>query len=93
MTKTFADELLAGSEDESLSRAELQQLLRRAALTLQEADPSAGVLDRLAMINEARARRGEKLLGIDAILDDWSIAQGEMPVTDLDEDTETQGNA
>lgn len=89
---SFADELLAASEDDSLSPAELRALLRRAAIRLQDHE-AANTLERLCNINNIRARQGLPLLGLDAILDNWSIAQGDKPFDDMDEETETKGSA
>ncbi len=94
MRQTFADELLAASEDESLTEDELRSWMRRAALRLEKVDdPSAGVLERLDAINTTRFHKGLPALGLEAIMDDWSIAQGDVPFDEIDEDTETKGSA
>ncbi len=90
--RTFVEELLAASEDQILSRSELQELLRSAASRLREQE-AADALERLCNINDVRARKGLPVVGLDAILEDWSIAQGDGPFNDLDEDTETKGSA
>lgn len=51
---SFADKLLAASEDESLSAVELRALLRRAALRLQKLAP-ASPAESLELINQAKA--------------------------------------
>lgn len=91
MTK-FANKLLAASADESLTRTELRELLRQAALRIRSYD-ALDALARLDAMNTLRAQRGEALLGLKDILDDWSISQGDLPWNDLDEDTETKGSA
>ncbi|MBX3583655.1 MAG: hypothetical protein KF810_17350 [Rhizobiaceae bacterium] len=90
--KKFADKLLAASEDEDISREELQELLRQASEKIRGND-AFEALERLDALNTLRAQRGEPLLGLESILDDWSISQGDLPWTDLDEDTETKGSA
>lgn len=87
---TFADKLLAASEDASLSPGELRAWMRRAAMRLQEAE-AAEALDRLHNLNEIRARNGEPLLGLEVILEDWFIGHGYAE--DLNEETETKGSA
>lgn len=89
---SFAEKLLAASEDESLSPAELRAWIRRAALRLRDHE-AASTLERLTTINDARAKQGLPMLDLDAILDDWAIGQGDKPIDDIGEDTETKGSA
>ena len=51
---SFADKLLAASEDETLSPAELRALLRQAALRLKKLAP-ASPAESLDLINRAKA--------------------------------------
>lgn len=92
MAKSFADRLFTASENESLSPAELRVWLRRAAIRLRDHE-AASTIERLCTINDIRAKQGLPLLGLDAILDDWAIGQGDKPIDDIDEDTETKGSA
>ena len=93
MSASFADKLLAASEDESLSRDELRAWMRRAAIRLRDHE-AANILELLCTINDIRAKQGLPLMGLDAILDDWSISQGDKPFDDFEEeDTETKRSA
>ncbi len=54
MVNSFADKLLAASNDENLSAGGLRALLRRAAQRLQK-DAPATPAESLDLINEAKA--------------------------------------
>lgn len=54
MIRTFAEKLLAASEDESLTPAELRAWLHLAALRLRKAEPATQAQS-LDLINEAKA--------------------------------------
>jgi hypothetical protein len=90
---SFADKLFAASEDERLPPAELRAWMRRAASRLRDHE-AANTLERLCTINDIRAKQGLPLLGLDAILDDWSLSQGDKPFDDFDDEhKETKGGA
>ena len=74
--------------DESLA-AELRALLRRAAERMSEAELDAEYLELIREMNEA----GQQPFDVNEIVKDWLIGRGFLPVADLDEDTETKGNA
>lgn len=86
---SFADKLLAASEDDSLSPAELRAWMRRAALLLSEAEIEAQYLDLIRDMNEA----AQEPLAVNDVLKDWLIAHGQIPLEPIDEDTETKGSA
>jgi hypothetical protein len=96
---TFTDELIAASDDlDSLSEYELAALLRRAALRLDLATRE----DHKVTIQPAIMSIVQKLsdgagitpgAAVNAILRDWLIGSGDMPVKLIDEDTETKGSA
>lgn len=89
---TFADKLLAASEDESLSPAELRALLRRAAIRLQKTELELDA-EYVGLINEMRAEHGAEPLDVNAVLRDWLICQGALRPDELEEDSETMGSA
>ena len=66
--------------------------MRQAAEKIRGND-AFEALERLDAMNTLRAQRGEPLLALESIFDDWSISQGDLPWNDLDEDTETKGSA
>ena len=85
---SLADQLLAASQDESLA-AELRALLRRAAERISVAELDAEYLELIREMNEA----GQQPFGVNEVVKDWLIGSGRLPIDDLDEDTETKGNA
>lgn len=85
---SLADELFAASEDESLA-ADLRALLRRAAERISEAELDGEYLELIREMNEA----GQEPFGVNDVVKDWLIGRGRLPTDDLDEDTETRGNA
>lgn len=96
--KSFSAKLLAASEAEGLSADELRAWMRRAALRLEDLSPTgraveieAELIDRLDSLAESSGI--EPGLSINAIIRDWLIGHGYLPVHDLDEDTETAGSA
>lgn len=85
---SLADELLAASEDESLA-AELRALLRHAAERISEAELDAEYLELIREMNET----GQQPFGVNVVVTDWLIGRGRLPIEDIDENTETKGNA
>lgn len=85
---SLADELLAACEDESLA-PELRALLRRAAERITEAELDADYLELIREMNEA----GQEPFGVNEVVKDWLIGRGRLSFEDIDEDTETKGNA
>ena len=93
--QTFANELeKAASQIADVSRADLQILLRRAALRLRnvpgltlDADVDAAVDFLAAEMNLPRAEV------LQTIIRDWLIGGGRLPVDTLDEGSETDGTA
>lgn len=85
---SLADELLAACEDENLA-AELRALLRRAAKRISEAELDAEYLELIREMNET----GQQPFGVNEVVEDWLIGCGRLPLKEIDEDTETKGNA
>jgi hypothetical protein len=85
---SLADELLAASEDESLA-AELRALLRHAAERISEAELDAEYLELIREMNET----GQQPFGVNVVVTDRLIGRGRLPIEDIDENTETKGNA
>jgi hypothetical protein len=85
---SLAEELFAAYEDKSLA-PELRALLRRAAERISEAELDADYLQLIREMNEA----GQQPFGINEVVKDWLIGRGRLPFEDIDEDTETKGNA
>lgn len=93
--RSYADDLESAAADiGNLSIPELQTLLRRAALRLRNAGGLAlddYVEDALAgVIRETGLSRNEVLR---MIVMDWLVSYGRLPVLDLDEGSETVGEA
>ncbi|RWO68989.1 MAG: hypothetical protein EOS17_16985 [Mesorhizobium sp.] len=93
---TFADELQQASDRiADVPRADLQNMLRRAALIIRNTggiDLDPGVQDTLSDI--AVDMRLAKSDLIKTIIGDWLIANAYLPVPRLfDEESETEGSA
>ena len=93
--RTFAIELeTAADQIADVSRADLQIMLRRAALRLRNMEGLAldaeadQAIDFLA--GELNLPRSEVLR---IIVRDWLISGGRLPVDTIDEDSETDGTA
>ena len=92
---TFANELeQAANQIGDISRADLQILLRRAALRLRNVeglDLDADVAESLDLVAaELKLSRSEI---IQTIICDWLISGGQLPVDPIDEESETDGAA
>lgn len=98
---TLADKLLqAADEIDDLSREDLQVLLRRAAAKVGNEpfdtatiglDPEiSAVFDAIVEANDGAFTREQ---AVSSVLRDWAIRQGHLRPDDLDEDSETHGNA
>lgn len=93
--RSYADELEAAATDiGNRSIPELRILLRRAALQLRNTNGLTlddVVEDALAkVLDETGLSRNEALR---MIVMDWLVSYGRLPVADLDEDSETMGEA
>jgi hypothetical protein len=91
MPISLADQLFVASNDDSLSEAELRAWMRRAAHRIEAADrPGSAVLvdaDVLSALDElADDSRTDRTFTVNAILRDWLIQQGHLPLDELDEE-------
>ena len=93
--RSFAQELgEAADMIADVSRADLQIMIRRAALRLRNSgevtfDPEIdAVIDALAA--ESEMQRSDV---IRTIIKDWMISAGRLPLHEIDEDGETDGSA
>ena len=94
-SRAFADELeKAAYHIADISRADLQILLRRAALRLRNTDGLALEADIAEAVEllaaELKLPRSEV---VQAILPDWLISGGRLRVDTLDEESETDETA
>lgn len=96
MTRRAFAEQLEGTADHiaDASRADLQVLLRRAALMLR----NVGGLELGPKTDEPLASLASemgvsKLDLINTIVGDWRVANAYLPVSTLDDDSETAGSA
>lgn len=95
----FAQQLLDASDSlDDLSRSDIQILLRRAALRVSNKTQPAGTTILLpevaAVIDEfAKATGLPRDEAVNMALTDWAIGMGIMSKEDLDEDSETEGEA
>jgi len=97
MLTTFADELLAASEDERLP-SDIQGLLRRAALRLKAKKHTQNLValdaDVQGLIDQmARTSGADRSTTVNALLSDWLMSHGHVMVELMDENTETKGSA
>lgn len=72
-----------------LSRDELQALLLHAAERLSETEMDAEYLALIREMNNA----GQEPFGVNEVVKDWLVGQGQIPVLPIDEETETKGSA
>ena len=93
--RSFAQELEeAADKIADVSRADLQIMIRRAALRLRNSgevtfDPEIdAAIDALAA--ESEMQRSDV---IRTIIKDWMISAGRLPLHEIDEDGETDGSA
>lgn len=98
---TLTDKLLQAADNiDDLSRTDLQILLRRAAEKVRNEtfdtatiglDPEiSAVFDAIVEASDGAFTREQ---AVSSILRDWAIRQGHLRPDDLDEDSETDGNA
>jgi hypothetical protein len=92
---SYANELdSAADRIQEISRADLQIMLRRAALRFRNAvqvplEPELeNALARITLVNDVS--RGEL---IQSIVKDWLISNGHLVFEDVDEDSDTAGSA
>lgn len=99
MPDRFAQQLYEASDKlDDLSRSDIQILLRRAALRVTNKTQAAGttvlIPEVAAMIDEFAAARGvSRDEAVNLALTDWAIGMGFMSKDDLEEDSETDGEA
>ncbi|WP_027168848.1 CopG family transcriptional regulator [Mesorhizobium sp. WSM3224] len=93
--RTFAQELESAADRiGDISRADLQIILRRAALIIRNSDGvslEASVGDALdSLAGEMRMSRADL---IRFVLREWLETNAYLPVPSIDEDSQTNGNA